>query len=81
MRIEDLDRAREVAGSADGILRTLQGFGFEWDGEIVRQSGRGERYAAALRTLANRDLTFEPFDVRVLAGLGKIVFASHRKLQ
>jgi glutamyl-Q tRNA(Asp) synthetase len=59
VRIEDLDRAREVPGSADGILRTLRGFGFEWDGAVVRQSERGEIYAAALRTLRLRDLTFE----------------------
>ena len=53
LRIEDLDRPREVAGSADGILRTLQAFGFEWDGEVVRQSDRVERYAAALRSSAD----------------------------
>jgi len=28
LRMEDLDRPREVAGSADGILRTLQAFTF-----------------------------------------------------
>jgi glutamyl-Q tRNA(Asp) synthetase len=59
LRIEDLDRAREVAGAADGILRTLQGFGFEWDGEIVRQRERSGLYAAALQNLQARDLTFE----------------------
>src|SRR5580693_644666 len=30
LRIEDLDRPREVAGSADTILRVLEMFGFEW---------------------------------------------------
>src|ERR1700675_5314 len=29
LRMEDLDRPREVAGSAAGILQTLQAFGFE----------------------------------------------------
>src|ERR1700736_6019176 len=28
LRIEDLDRPREIPGSAAGILQTLQGFGF-----------------------------------------------------
>src|SRR5712692_5424916 len=51
LRIDDLDRPREVAGSADGILRTLQAFGFEWDGELVRQRDRTQLYADALRTL------------------------------
>jgi len=59
VRIEDLDRPREVAGAAAGILRTLQAFGFEWDGEVVRQSNRAERYAEALQNLQARDLTFE----------------------
>jgi glutamyl-Q tRNA(Asp) synthetase len=59
VRIEDIDRPREVAGSAAGILRTLQAFGFEWDGAIVRQRDRMEHYADALQTLQARDLTFE----------------------
>jgi glutamyl-Q tRNA(Asp) synthetase len=59
LRIEDLDQPREVAGSADGILRTLQAFGFEWDGPIVRQRDRAGRYEDALRALQLRDLTFE----------------------
>ncbi len=59
LRIEDLDRPREVAGSAAGIVRTLQEFGFQWDGEVVRQRDRSELYAAALNSLQARGLTFE----------------------
>jgi glutamyl-Q tRNA(Asp) synthetase len=59
LRLEDLDRPREVAGSAARILGTLQAFGFEWDGEVVRQRDRGSHYGAALDTLQARDLTFE----------------------
>jgi glutamyl-Q tRNA(Asp) synthetase len=59
LRIEDVDGAREVAGSADGILRTLQAFGFEWDGGIVRQRDRSAIYAGALASLRERSLTFE----------------------
>ena len=43
-------RARSP-GAAAGILRTLEAFGFEWDGEVVRQSDRREHYAAALESL------------------------------
>jgi glutamyl-Q tRNA(Asp) synthetase len=50
---------REVPGSAARILKTLEAFGFEWDGEIVRQSARDLEYAAALDTLAQGGLTFE----------------------
>jgi glutamyl-Q tRNA(Asp) synthetase len=58
LRIEDLDRPREVAGSASGILSTLENFGFEWDGEVVRQFERRELYEAALKNLMARGLTF-----------------------
>jgi glutamyl-Q tRNA(Asp) synthetase len=58
LRIEDLDRPREVSGSAAGILRALELFGFEWDGDVVRQYDRGEHYDDALRRLGARELTF-----------------------
>lgn len=41
------------------MLRTLESFGFEWDGEVVRQSARLELYAGALRALQARALTYE----------------------
>ena len=59
LRIEDLDRPREVAGAADRILGTLEAFGFEWDGEIVRQRDRGGHYLHALQILQARNLVFE----------------------
>lgn len=59
VRIEDLDVPRVVPGSAAGILRTLQRFGFEWDDDVVRQSDRTERYVAAFDALRARGLTFE----------------------
>ena len=48
LRIEDVDAPRTMPGAADAILRTLDGFGFEWDGEVVVQSERLDRYHAAL---------------------------------
>lgn len=59
LRIEDLDPPREIPGAAGRIERTLRAFGFEWDGPIVRQSLRTDRYAAALAALRARGLTFE----------------------
>jgi len=59
VRIEDVDRPREVAGAAARILSTLQSFGFEWDGEALRQSDREELYAAALEDLRKQHLTFQ----------------------
>ena len=59
VRIEDVDRAREVPGAADRILRTLEACGLRWDGAVERQSGRGDRYAAALESLRDRGLVYE----------------------
>jgi glutamyl-Q tRNA(Asp) synthetase len=59
VRIEDIDRPREVAGAAARILATLRIFGFEWDGAALRQSDREALYAAALEDLGKRGLTFQ----------------------
>ena len=58
VRMEDLDRTREIKGAADQILRTLDGFGFEWDGEVVYQSRRTDHYAEALDRLLREDLAY-----------------------
>jgi glutamyl-Q tRNA(Asp) synthetase len=51
VRIEDLDTPRVVPGCADEQLRTLEAFGFEWDGEVLHQSTRREAYRAAIAEL------------------------------
>ena len=51
VRMEDLDPPREVAGAADDILRTLEAYGFEWDGDILYQSRRRDAYETALANL------------------------------
>ncbi|QDQ25343.1 tRNA glutamyl-Q(34) synthetase GluQRS [Chitinimonas arctica] len=58
VRMEDLDPPREVAGAADGILRTLEAFGFEWDGEVGYQSRRLPLYRAALDQLLKAGLAY-----------------------
>lgn len=52
VRMEDLDKPREVKGAADIILRQLEAFGFTWHGPVVYQSQRHEYYAAALEFLS-----------------------------
>jgi glutamyl-Q tRNA(Asp) synthetase len=47
IRLDDLDRQRQVPGCADDILRTLELFGLLWDGEIARQSSNLADYEAA----------------------------------
>jgi glutamyl-Q tRNA(Asp) synthetase len=57
IRIEDLDRPRSRPGAADAILRTLELYGLEWDGEVTHQSQRTGLYAEALANLENAGLT------------------------
>ncbi|MEW5769248.1 MAG: tRNA glutamyl-Q(34) synthetase GluQRS [Pseudomonadota bacterium] len=58
LRIEDVDPPRVVPGAADAILRTLEAYGFEWDGAVVWQGRRGEAYQAALDRLAAAELLY-----------------------
>lgn len=58
VRMEDLDPPREMAGAADDILRTLEAFGFEWDGEVAYQSRRHDLYREALGRLKAKELVY-----------------------
>jgi glutamyl-Q tRNA(Asp) synthetase len=51
VRIEDVDTPRVVPDAAGGILRTLDVFGMQWDGEVMYQSARSDAYAAVLGAL------------------------------
>lgn len=59
MRMEDIDPHREVAGSADRILRSLEAFGLHWDGPVLYQSTRRDAYLEAIQRLRDRDLVFD----------------------
>jgi len=51
MRIEDIDRARVVAGAADEICRDHEWLGLDWDEGPHFQSDHDESYERALATL------------------------------
>lgn len=51
VRMEDLDKPREMPGAADDILRTLETFGLAWDGKIIYQSTRDDYYEASFEQL------------------------------
>ncbi|HFC8485738.1 TPA: tRNA glutamyl-Q(34) synthetase GluQRS [Neisseria subflava] len=58
VRIEDLDPPREMPGAAADILRTLEAFGFEWDGEVAYQSRRYDLYQDTLDHLKAAGLVY-----------------------
>lgn len=58
VRMEDVDTPRNVPGAAEGILATLEAFGFAWDGPVLWQSARLEAYAAALDALRANGLAY-----------------------
>ena len=58
LRIEDIDLPRNVHGAAEDIRKTLEAFGFEWDGEPLWQSRRTAAYAAALEQLRQQGLVY-----------------------
>ena len=64
LRIEDIDPGRSRPDHVDGILADLDWLGLEYDGEIIYQSERLPRYAAALDTLRGRELIYPCFCTR-----------------
>ena len=58
VRIENLDPPREQRGAASHIIKTLDDYGFEWDGEISYQSQRYELYQNALEQLIDQNHCF-----------------------
>ncbi len=59
LRIEDLDGPRVKPDAADGIMRTLEWLGIEWDEGPIIQSTDLEPYRRAMRTLARAGEVFE----------------------
>lgn len=58
VRIEDIDPPREVPGSSDSILRTLEQHALYWDEPVLYQSQQIDHYVAALETLNQQSLLY-----------------------
>ena len=58
VRIEDIDPPREVPGAAGDILRRLEAFELEWDGDVVFQSTRLAVYRDVAQSLLGAGLAF-----------------------
>lgn len=58
LRMEDVDRPRNVPGAAEQIVNTLEAYGFAWDGPVLWQSERDAAYEAALDALRRAGLAY-----------------------
>lgn len=58
IRIEDLDKPREVKGAAEAIIHCLDAYGFVWDDKIIYQSQQTEHYENALQQLQLKNLVY-----------------------
>lgn len=58
LRIEDIDPPRETPGATRAILKTLEAYGFEWDGAVTYQSQRHALYEDALNQLRNKNCLY-----------------------
>ena len=58
VRMEDLDRVQASAAHEASQLHDLEALGLDWDGEVVRQSERFDRYEAAIDVLTAAGLTY-----------------------
>ena len=64
MRVEDLDRERSRPEHEEGQLADLAAIGLDWDGAVVRQSQRFDRYDAAIDRLGDVGLVYECYCTR-----------------
>jgi glutamyl-tRNA synthetase len=78
MRVEDLDRQRVKPGFEEQQLADLRAIGIDWDGEVVRQSERLDRYADALARLDRDGLTYPCYCTR--AEIREAASAAHGPL-
>lgn len=58
VRIDDIDPPREQPGASEAIIRALEAYGFEWDGEIIYQSRSEDEQRAAVEKLFEAGLGY-----------------------
>lgn len=64
VRMEDLDRVQASADHERSQLWDLAALGLDWDGDVVRQSDRFDRYEAAVGRLDAAGLTYPCYCTR-----------------
>ncbi len=55
IRIEDIDKQREVIGAVDSILRDLESYGLFWDDEVFYQSKNEQWHQHVIEDIAKSD--------------------------
>ena len=58
LRIDDIDTPRVRSGADRQIINSLEILGLEWDGDVVYQSARPDRYELALAQLSDRGMLY-----------------------
>jgi len=58
LRMEDLGPPREVAGAAEAIIASISNHGFEWDGPLLYQSSKLDRYHSFVDQLIDNKQAF-----------------------
>ena len=58
VRMEDLDRVTSSVAHEHEQLADLTALGLDWDGEVIRQSERFDRYRRAIDELTDAGLTY-----------------------
>lgn len=58
LRMEDIDPPREAPGAQAAILKTLESYGLEWDGEVVYQRDRHDAYTEVVERLFRQGLAY-----------------------
>lgn len=76
VRVEDLDPQRSRRSFEAGQLADLRALGIDWDGPVVRQSERLERYERALEALDRQGRLYPCFCTR--AEIREAASAPHR---
>ena len=64
VRMEDLDRHQANRRRGAGQLADLASIGLDWDGDVLWQGTRFERYEAAIEQLRGRGLVYECYCTR-----------------
>jgi glutamyl-tRNA synthetase len=82
IRMEDLDRVTSSTDHEQAQLRDLAAIGLDWDGTVVRQSERFERYRTAIAQLDEAGLVYPCYCTRreIRAEIDAAAEAPHRHL-